>query len=218
MKTVLLLSGGLDSAVLLYHLKAAGHEVCCLSVDYGQRHSRELAAAARVAESAGAPLEVVRLPGLRQVFGAGNSQTGTVPVPHGHYEAESMRLTVVPNRNMVLLALAAARAVAIDASAVAYAAHAGDRAVYPDCRPEFVEAMRRPLGLCDYRPLSLLAPFLATNKAGIVELGSMLKVPFGLTWTCYQGGESHCGRCGADVERRGAFAAAGVSDPTEYEG
>jgi 7-cyano-7-deazaguanine synthase len=128
-----------------------------------------------------------------------------------------MRVTVVPNRNMILLAVAIGHAIASGADAVAYGAHAGDHAVYPDCRPAFAEAMAEAAGLCHYDPgVTLLRPFIDRTKADIVRLGAALGVPFALTWSCYEGGVRHCGRCGTCVERREAFTLAGVPDPTEY--
>lgn len=100
---------------------------------------------------------------------------------------------------------------------MAIAAHGGDHAIYPDCRPEFIDHLRPVLANCDYSPVQLFAPFLHQHKAEIVKVGAVLKTPMDLTWTCYQGRERHCGKCGSCVERREAFAAAGVPDPTEYE-
>lgn len=215
MNTVVLLSGGLDSAVLLAHLLDAGHACRAVSVAYGQRHAREVDAAAAVAVRYGVPHEVTALPPSLM---AGSALTGGEPVPRGHYADPVMRATVVPNRNMLLLAVAGAVAVREGCGAVAYAAHAGDHPVYPDCRPEFTEAARELLGLCDYRPLDLLTPFVLWDKAGVVRRGAELGVPFGLTWSCYEGAEWHCGRCGACVERREAFSLTGVPDPTRYAG
>jgi 7-cyano-7-deazaguanine synthase len=151
----------------------------------------------------------------------GSSQTDkSVPVPEGHYEEESMKQTVVPNRNMILLALAGAWAISTKSDAIAYAAHSGDHAIYPDCRPEFTEAMSDALRLCDWHEVKLMRPFLyptPMSKADIVKLGTSLGVPFELTWSCYKGGEKHCGKCGTCVERVEAFQLAGVEDPTEYE-
>ncbi len=213
MKTVLLLSGGLDSTVLLGELLAAGDNARCVSVRYGQRHAREVTAAAAVAVYYGVPHEVVELPAAVL---AGSALTGGGPVPHGHYEAESMRATVVPNRNMLFLAVAGAVAVREGCDRVAYAAHAGDHAVYPDCRPAFADAMRKALDLCDYNPVGLYAAYIRLTKADVVTLGAERSVPFGLTWSCYEGGAVHCGKCGACGERRWAFEAAAVPDPTEY--
>jgi 7-cyano-7-deazaguanine synthase len=127
-----------------------------------------------------------------------------------------MRNTVVPNRNMVLLALAAARAISEDCSAVAYGAHAGDHAIYPDCRGEFVRAMQHAMDHCHYGRFGLAVPFMLWSKGMIAHRGWRLGVPFHLTWTCYEGGEVHCGRCGACVERREALAEIPGGDPTPY--
>jgi 7-cyano-7-deazaguanine synthase len=125
--------------------------------------------------------------------------------------------SVVPNRNMVLLSLATAWAITRGAGAVAYAAHASDHHVYPDCRPAFVEAMREALNRSHYTPVRLLTPFLGLMKSDVVRVGNRLGVPFGATWSCYTGGAKHCGSCGACKERRAAFRLAGVADPTVYE-
>lgn len=213
MKTVVLLSGGLDSTALVGLLLSQGRPVHALSIDYGQRHRRELEAAAAVAAHYGVRHEVVALP---PALLAGSALTGGGDVPHGHYAAESMRATVVPNRNMLFLALAGAVAVREVAGAAAYAAHAGDHAVYPDCRPEFADAMAAALALCDYAPVRLDRPFVRMTKADIVRRGASIGVPFGLTWSCYEGAEWHCRKCGTCVERAEAFALAGVPDPTAY--
>lgn len=218
MKVVLTLSGGMDSAVLLWHLLDEGHEVRCLSVDYGQRHRRELTAAKDLCLLADVEHKIADLRGLRELMG-GSSQTSDLAVPEGHYEEESMKQTVVPNRNMVLLSLAGAWAVSTKSDAVAYAAHGGDHAIYPDCRPEFAEAVEDCLRLCDWHPVKLLRPFVyptPRSKADLVRLGSQLHVPFERTWSCYKGLEFHCGACGTCVERREAFELAGIPDPTRY--
>lgn len=219
MKTVVCYSGGLDSTVLLYHLKAQGHQVRALSVDYGQRHRKELDAAGKIAWLLGVEHKVADLSGIRGLL-AGSSQTDdTVEVPDGHYAEESMKLTVVPNRNMILLALAGAWAVSTRSDAVAYAAHGGDHAVYPDCRPEFAQAMAVALGLCDWHAPKLLRPFVQPTPLGkhdVARLGYDLEVPLAETWSCYKGGELHCGTCGTCTERREAFALAGLTDPTRY--
>lgn len=216
MKTILIYSGGLDSTVLLYRLRAEGHEVRCLSVDYGQRHRRELGCAAEICRRAGVEHRVADLSSIRPLLG-GSSQTDEIAVPEGHYAEETMKLTVVPNRNMILLAVAIGWAVSLKYDAVAYAAHGGDHPVYPDCRPEFIAAMDAAAALCDWHTVRVLSPFTGMTKAGIVRAGAALGVPFGRTWSCYKGGERHCGRCGTCVERREAFQRAGVADPTEYE-
>lgn len=215
-KTVLIYSGGLDSTALLCSLLAEGDKVRCLSVDYGQRHRKELFAAAAICEKLGAPFQVAKMGGIRELL-KGSALTDNIPVPNGHYEAETMKQTIVPNRNMLMLALGIAWCVSLRFDRVAYAAHAGDHAIYPDCRPEFVEAMREAAALCDWRKVELYAPFVRKTKMEIVRLGAELGAPFELTWSCYMGGEKHCGACGTCVERKEAFALAGVTDPTEYE-
>lgn len=216
MEVVLIYSGGLDSTVLLHHLAAEGHAVRALSVNYGQRHARELESAAALTARLGVEHRVVDLRTITPLLGANSLTSVEVRVPTGHYAEESMKATVVPNRNMLLLAVAAAWAMALKADAVAYAAHGGDHAIYPDCRPEFAEAMARAIALADWHPVELIRPFVDWTKADIVRRGAELEVPFEQTWSCYQGGALHCGRCGTCIERREAFHLAGVPDPTPY--
>jgi len=216
MNTVVLLSGGMDSAVLLADLLDAGNVVEALSFDYGQRHRRELDAANAVARYYGVPHSVLPLP-LAALAPTSSQTNEAIPVPHGHYADESMRVTVVPNRNMVMLSIAIARAIATGATAVAFAAHSGDHAVYPDCRQAFIEAMRKAARLCDYAPIQIDTPYCLLTKAEIAERGQRLAVPFELTYSCYEGAEAHCGACGTCVERREAFELARVSDPTDYQ-
>lgn len=217
-KIVMCYSGGLDSTVLLYNLKyRLGCEVRCLAVDYGQRHRRELLSASKIAKLNACDFRVADLSALNFLF-AGSSQTsGGVEVPEGHYAEESMKATIVPNRNMVLLSLATAWAVATKSEQVAYAAHAGDHAIYPDCREDFAEALGNAITLCDWHKVALVRPFVEMTKAEIVRLGAALGVPFEITWSCYKGQQVHCGKCGTCVERREAFELAKVIDPTIYE-
>jgi 7-cyano-7-deazaguanine synthase len=215
MQVVLIHSGGLDSTVLLYALHRAGHVLHALSVDYGQRHRKELDAAVAICAELGVDHRVVDLQAVRPLL-AGSALTDDRPVPEEPYDEATMRQTVVPNRNMILLSLAVAWAVSLKAEAVAYAAHAGDHATYPDCRPTFVEAMREAVRLCDWHAVELLTPFADERKEDIVRLGAELGVPLARTWSCYKGEALHCGRCGTCIERREAFVRAGVPDPTVY--
>jgi 7-cyano-7-deazaguanine synthase len=216
MHVVSLLSGGLDSTVLLFSLKAQGHTVLPLLVQYGQRHARELDAARHVCRAQQLAWHEADLRALAPLL-VGSSQTSAeIPVPEGHYTDVSMKATVVPNRNMLMLSCAIACAVSQDARAVAYAAHAGDHPIYPDCRPAFIAAMTEAARLCAWTPVDLWAPFQLMRKADIVRLGASLGVPFAETWSCYQGGPVHCGRCGTCTERLEAFVLAGIPDPTEY--
>ncbi|MEQ8785387.1 MAG: 7-cyano-7-deazaguanine synthase QueC [Pirellulaceae bacterium] len=215
--TVVVLSGGMDSAVLLYHLNSLSHDLKAISVNYGQRHARELEAAAELCRRLDVEHRVVDLRSLAAILGKNSLSDVSVDVPEGHYQEESMKLTVVPNRNMLLLSVAIAWAVSLKYDHVAYGAHSGDHAIYPDCRPEFVDAMDRAAGLCDWHPLSILRPFVHLDKGDIARRGDELGVPFDITWTCYKGGQRHCGKCGACQERREAFAKHSLPDPTDYE-
>jgi 7-cyano-7-deazaguanine synthase len=215
-KTVLIYSGGLDSTALLWSLLREKDELRCLGIDYGQRHSKELQAARAICGSVGVAFQTADIRGIRPLL-AGSALTDDIPVPEGHYEAEMMRQTIVPNRNMLMLSLGIAWCVSLGFDRVAYAAHAGDHTIYPDCRPEFIGAMRQAAALCDWRKVDLYAPFVEKTKAEIVRIGVELGAPFEMTWSCYKGREKHCGKCGTCVERREAFELAGVSDPTEYE-
>lgn len=217
MRTVVVLSGGMDSTVLAYWLHSQGHQLRALSVNYGQRHDKELQAAGEVAAKLGIPWVCADLRSLAEVIGGHNSQTNPrVAVPDGHYTASTMKVTVVPNRNMILLAVAIGHAIDNGFEAVAYGAHAGDHAIYADCREEFARDMARVARTCHDYPITLLRPFVKKTKAQIAKLGDELGVPFELTWSCYKGKHRHCGTCGTCVERREAFELAGVKDPTEY--
>ncbi len=207
MNVIVLHSGGLDSTVLLYALTAKGHRVVSLGVDYGQRHLKELGFARQTAALVNAERLEVAIPPI---------VTEKPDIPDGHYAEESMKATVSPNRNMILLAYATGLAVDRKWDTVAYAAHAGDHTIYPDCRPEFIGSMRSAMRFGNWVPVDLHAPFVYITKRRIVEQGHVLKVPFNLTWSCYRAGEKHCGRCGTCVERREAFSLAEVSDPTQY--
>lgn len=218
-KAVAIVSGGMDSVTLAYLLDSEGYELHLLAIDYGQRHVKEIGYARRCAERLGASFDVADISGVGRLLG-GSALTDDVEVPHGHYAAENMAVTVVPNRNAIMLSIAYGVAVARKAALVAAAVHTGDHYVYPDCRPGFIEAfdkMQREAveGFGD-ESLHLYAPFIEMTKAGIVEVGTKLGVPYEDTWSCYEGGESHCGLCGTCTERKEAFELAGVPDPTEY--
>ena len=216
MKTVLIYSGGLDSTVLLYDLLASGDTVLALSVDYGQRHRSEVEHARRIAESLGVEWQLADLSGIAHLLAGSSLTSSEIAVPHGHYADDNMKQTVVPNRNMIMLSVAAGWAMGRQADRVAYAAHGGDHTIYPDCRPEFAAAVDRAIRLADWHEVQLYCPFIAMTKAEIVARGAKLDVDFGRTWSCYEGGPIHCGKCGTCFERREAFLRAGVSDPTQY--
>ena len=215
------LSGGLDSVTLAHALADEGAALVALSFEYGQRHAKEIDFAARCADRLGADHHVVDLRSVGALLTGSALTDHTVDVPDGSYTDASMAVTVVPNRNAIMLSVAVGVAVARGADAVATAVHAGDHAIYPDCRPAFIDAVEHEARIAnegfikdDFR---VLAPYLNITKDEIVHRGTALGVPFAQTWSCYRGGTRHCGRCGTCVERREAFELAGVTDPTDYD-
>ncbi|MBW4935133.1 7-cyano-7-deazaguanine synthase QueC [Marinobacter sp. F4206] len=213
---VVIYSGGMDSYTLLHLARERGYQVHALSFNYGQRHVRELECAASVCQSLGIPHKVIDIRAMSEVM-SGSALTSGIEVPEGHYEEDSMKATVVPNRNMILLSLATGYAVTVGAGAVWYGAHGGDHAIYPDCRPEFVEKMDAVCRVANYEPVGIEAPFMSMDKGRILAEGLQLGLDYSQTWTCYNGRDRACGRCGSCVERLEAFAANGVTDPLEYE-
>ncbi|MPR08996.1 7-cyano-7-deazaguanine synthase QueC [Microvirga tunisiensis] len=218
MKTLVICSGGLDSVTLAHEVAAERTLTRLVSFDYGQRHKKELDSARACADRLGVPHDIIDISAVGRLL-TRSALTSSELVPEGHYTEDTMRITVVPNRNAIMLAIAFGIAAAEQAEAVAAAVHGGDHFIYPDCRPGFVEAFetmqRRALeGLAN---IALYTPFVRQSKADIVREGARRGVPFAETWSCYQGGERHCGRCGTCVERREAFHLSGVEDPTPYE-
>ncbi|NIX77293.1 7-cyano-7-deazaguanine synthase QueC [Microvirga terricola] len=218
MKTLVICSGGLDSVTLTHKVAAERTLTRLVSFDYGQRHKKELDFAHACAVRLGVPHDIVDISAVGRLL-TGSALTSGEAVPEGHYAEDTMRVTVVPNRNAIMLVIAFGIAAAEKADAVAAAVHGGDHFIYPDCRPDFIEAFetmqRHALdGMSD---IALYTPFVRLSKADIAREGARLGVPFDETWSCYQGGAIHCGRCGTCVERREAFDLAGVDDPTSYE-
>jgi 7-cyano-7-deazaguanine synthase len=209
----------MDSVTLAYLLDSEGYNLLLLSVDYGQRHKKEISCAKRCAERLGATFDVADISEVGRLL-SGSALTDDVEVPHGHYAAENMAVTVVPNRNAIMLSIAYGVAVAREAQLVATAVHAGDHYVYPDCRPQFIEAFeamqRQAVEGFGHPDLHLHTPFVHKTKAQIAEVGTSLSVPYEDTWSCYEGGDLHCGLCGTCSERKEAFQLAGAPDPTEY--
>ncbi len=216
MRVVVLVSGGMDSVTALYHA-ATGHEVVAgLSFDYGSKHNAcELPLAQHHCQKLGVRHECVDLDFIGATFQSDLLQSGG-EIPEGHYAEATMKQTVVPFRNGIMLSVACGFAESVDAQGVVIAAHAGDHAVYPDCRAPFMEAMGAAMREGTYARIALLRPFIAMGKAAIVSRGTALGVDFGATWSCYKGGKVQCGACGTCVERREAFMLAGVPDPTVY--
>jgi len=218
-KAVVLLSGGLDSTVLAY-MMSEKYNCHFLSFNYGQRHSKEILYAGQTARRLGSPHNVIDLTSLGLLLKGSALSDPNVAVPEGHYSADNMAITVVPNRNATMLSCATAVAVAEKASVVAFAPHFGDYQQYPDCRTRFVDRLQEALTIGNegfmLGGFRIEAPFIAMSKADIVTIGENLKVPFASTWSCYKGGSVHCGRCGTCVERAEAFWEAQVADPTTY--
>jgi 7-cyano-7-deazaguanine synthase len=210
---LVVLSGGLDSTAALALVMAGPdqHEderVTAVSFDYGQRHRRELHAAAAVAGHYGIKHRVVELHGLLH----GSALLGDGEVPEGHYAAESMAATVVQGRNLLFASVAISSS-AGPGDTLTFGVHAGDHPVYPDCRPDFWHHLAE---VATAYEVGIRTPFLHQSKAEVVGWGDQLGAPLDLTWSCYQGGARHCGRCGTCVERAEAFHLAGVPDPTTY--
>jgi len=215
-KTVILVSGGMDSVVALYRAREESVVTACLSFDYGSKHNgREIPFARWHAERFGIPHVTIPLGFMGEHFSSDLLLAGG-EIPKGHYEEESMKKTVVPFRNGIMLAIAAGFAESRGADALVIAAHAGDHAIYPDCRGGFLSAMADAIREGTYAEIDLLRPFVNMTKSDIAREGARLGVDFARTWSCYVGGDVHCGECGTCVERREAFLQAGLPDPTPY--
>jgi 7-cyano-7-deazaguanine synthase len=213
---VVIYSGGMDSFTVLHQALKDGFKVSALTINYGQRHVKEIEYAAEVCKELNLLHKVVDITSINQLL-QGSSLTSDIEIPEGHYAAESMKSTVVPNRNMILLSLAIGYAVSIDANKVYYGAHSGDHAIYPDCRPEFVEKMNDVSRIANYDPVEIVTPFLSISKNEILKIGLDMGLDYAKTWTCYNGRDKACGKCGACVERLEAFSSNNKQDTLEYE-
>jgi 7-cyano-7-deazaguanine synthase len=216
MKVISLLSGGMDSVTALYQATRDHEVAAAFSFHYGSKHNdREIPLAKHHCDLLGIPHLVIPLAFIGEHFASDLLISGGA-IPDGHYEELTMKQTVVPFRNGIMLAIATGLAESRGAEGLVIAAHAGDHAIYPDCREPFMQGMADAMVSGTYAQVRLLRPFIATDKAGIAALGHELGVDYAQTWSCYKGGEIHCGTCGTCVERREAFLTAGVPDPTEY--
>ena len=217
MKVCVLLSGGMDSVAAFYEVLGTHEVAACLSFDYGAKHNaREIPFAKLHADRAGVLHQVIPLDFMNRLFKSDLLQSGG-DIPEGHYAEESMKQTVVPFRNGIMLAIATGYAESIGTEGLVIAAHSGDHAIYPDCREPFMRAMATAMGEGTYAKIQLLRPFIAMDKTAIARRGVELGIDFSETWSCYKGGEIHCGVCGTCVERREAFILAGLPDHTRYE-
>jgi 7-cyano-7-deazaguanine synthase len=221
-KTLVVCSGGLDSVTLAHKVAEERTLSGLVTFDYGQRHNKEIGFAKDCAEALGVPHHVVDISGVGAMLSGAaftSALTDDVAVPDGHYAEETMKVTVVPNRNAIMLTIAYGMASAQGLDAVATAVHGGDHFIYPDCRPGFIDAFAQMQnhaleGLGD---IELYTPFLKISKADIAAESGRLGLNISKTWSCYKGGDIHCGRCGTCVERIEACHLAGVQDTTVYE-
>lgn len=213
--SIIIVSGGLDSITLLYD--KAETIALAISFDYGQNHSKkELPYAEYHCQKLGIPHITIPLTFMHQYFKSSLLE-GAEAIPEGHYEEENMKSTVVPFRNGIMLAIATGIAESHELKRVYIANHGGDHTIYPDCRPEFIDAMDKATSAGTFVDVRVEAPYTNISKADIVRRGTALGIDYAKTWSCYKGSEMHCGKCGTCVERKEAFADAGVKDPTEYE-
>jgi 7-cyano-7-deazaguanine synthase len=217
MKTFVLLSGGMDSVTALHWARKEHEVVGAVSFDYGAKHNhREIPLAAWHCAHSGVKHDIIDLDFVNRLFTSDLLKSGG-EIPDGHYAHETMKQTVVPFRNGIMLAIACGLAESREAEALVIAAHAGDHTIYPDCREPFMQGMAAAMREGTYARIELLRPFIHLDKAGIAKLGASLGVDYGKTWSCYKGGDLHCGTCGTCVERIEAFALAGLDDPTIYD-
>ncbi len=220
-KAVIIASGGIDSSTLLYKMVSEGFHIYDLTFIYGQRHLKEIEYAKGIARKLEIDHKVIDLSAMKILLSGSaltdsNVEVPEVPETADHYE--TLKSTIVPNRNAIFLSIAIGYAESIGANHVFFGAHFSDRGVYPDCRKEFVDAFQNSERLATDNPdLVIDAPFVDIDKSEIVKLGAELGVPFADTWTCYKGGERHCGVCSSCRERKRAFIESGIWDPTEYE-
>lgn len=213
--SIIIVSGGMDSVTLLYDYKdriALG-----ISFDYGSNHNtKEIPFAKLHCERLGIKHITIPLDFMHQYFKSSLLE-GADAIPEGHYQDENMKSTVVPFRNGIMLAIAAGMAESYGLSHVMIANHGGDHAIYPDCRPEFISAMSNATEAGSYNGVTVLAPYTNITKGDIARRGKELGIDYNETWSCYKGGEKHCGKCGTCVERKEALHYAGIEDTTEYE-
>lgn len=212
---LMVLSGGMDSVTMLYEY--ADRIDLAVNFSYGSNHNaRELECARWHCAKLGIELVEIDLSFIGEYFYSSLLE-GADAVPDGEYDFDSMKSTVVPFRNGIMLSAAAGLAESRGLRSVMIANHAGDHALYPDCRKGFVDAMGRAIAEGTYEHIELFAPYTLLTKAQIAKRGKKLGVDYGHTYSCYKGREKHCGRCGTCIERRQALAEAGIDDPTEYE-
>ena len=212
---LIILSGGMDSVTLLYDYKETIG--MAITFNYGSNHSRrEIHFAKYHCKKLGIKHAVINLPFVRKYFKSSLLE-GADAIPEGHYADENMKSTVVPFRNGIMLSIACGIAESNGLKYVLIANHGGDHAIYPDCRPDFIFAMEKAMECGTYEGVRVLSPYVNITKGEIAEKGYILGIDYSKTWSCYKGGEYHCGKCGTCVERKEAMQEAGIEDNTIYE-
>lgn len=213
--SVIIVSGGMDSITLLYDRR--DEIALAISFDYGSNHNaREIPYAEMHCKRLGVEHITIPLDFMHKYFRSSLLE-GADAIPEGHYAAENMKSTVVPFRNGIMLAIAAGVAESRNLTKLLIANHGGDHTIYPDCRPEFISAMDSATNAGTYVGVRVVAPYTNITKGDIARIGKRLGIDYAETWSCYKGGEKHCGKCGTCVERKEALADAGIEDRTEYE-
>ena len=214
--SVIIVSGGMDSTTLLYDRR--DEIALAISFDYGSNHNaREIPYAEMHCKRLGIEHITIPLDFMHKYFRSSLLE-GADAIPEGHYAAENMKSTVVPFRNGIMLAVAAGVAESRNLTKLLIANHGGDHTIYPDCRPEFISAMDSATNAGTYVGVRVVAPYTNITKGDIARIGKKLGIDYAETWSCYKGGEKHCGKCGTCGERKKALASAGIEDTTEYEG
>lgn len=212
---LIVLSGGLDSTTMLYEYRE--RIAMAVSFHYGSNHNdKELEFAKMHCQRLGIEHQIIRLPFFKEIFNSSLLE-GAEAIPEGNYDEENMKSTVVPFRNGIMLSIAAGIAENNKIQHVMLANHAGDHTIYPDCRPEFVKAMNKAIEAGTWNNVKLLTPYTRLTKATIASHGKMLGLDYSETWSCYKGGEHHCGVCGTCRERKEALQLAGIKDTTIYD-
>lgn len=212
--SVIIVSGGMDSITLLHER----HEEIALGIsfDYGSNHnSREIPFARMHCQRLGIKHIVIPLD-FMSVYFRSSLLDGADAIPEGHYEDANMKSTVVPFRNGIMLSIACGIAESNGLSRVFIANHGGDHAIYPDCRSEFIKAMDAAMSAGTYAHINIEAPYTEITKTDIALIGKAIGLDYTETWSCYKGGNVHCGKCGTCVERQEALRNAGIEDKTEY--
>ena len=213
--SILILSGGMDSVTMLYEYKE--RIAVALTFDYGSNHNKREAQYAKMhCERLGVEHLLLPLQFIHDYFKSSLLE-GADAVPEGHYADANMKSTVVPFRNGIMLAVACGIAESRGLKYVMIANHFGDHSIYPDCRCGFVRAMSQAMAEGTYDGITLFAPYTDISKTDIARRGAALGIDYSLTYSCYKGGEKHCGKCGTCVERKEAMREAGIDDTTEYE-